>query len=100
MLQVTPDNREKLKLAPVSFVLADGDEHGIVLCPDTSDVLACKDEIEAAPDWPLSGAAAHLLGFVERELGGAGMAPGLTLMTDRRLCDVEGPDCLIAAWQD
>ena len=98
IVQVSADSADRFSIASVSFVLANGDGHGFALCPGEDNVWACKDQIEEAPNWPLTGAGADLPGFLELNLREVGTDPGLTLATDRRLCDPGQTGCLIDKW--
>jgi hypothetical protein len=98
VVPVARDSTDRFSLASVSFVLANGDGHGFALCPGTEDIWACKDEIEAAPNWPLQGTGADLPGFLELKLRELGLDPGLTLAADGRLCDPGQSGCLIDKW--
>lgn len=97
-LEVGPDSKDTVSIASVSFVLANGDRHGFNLCPDLTDIWACKDRLEEKTNWPLDDMGADLPGFVEQQLRALGGENGLTLATDRRLCDPGDTDCLIDRW--
>lgn len=98
VVEIGPDSEEKISVASVSFVLANGDRHGFDLCPDLDDVWACKDAIEEKPEWPATSDGDDLTAFVETYLKQDGAGTGLKLETDRRLCDPGQKDCLIDSW--
>ena len=98
VVEIGPDSEERISLASVSFVLANGDRHGFDLCPELDDIWACKDAIEEKPDWPANEDGDDLTEFVETYLTKDGAGTGLKLSTDGRLCDPGQKDCLIDAW--
>ncbi len=97
--EITPGSTQAVKVASLSFVLANGDGHGFKLCPGITDIWACKSKLEAENNWPLKGAGSDLAGFVRLKLGEVDSAQGLRLQVDRRLCDPGQKDCLIERWQ-
>lgn len=99
LLKVGPDMETPIKLASISFVLANGDGHGFALCPNESNIWACKSAIEKTPDWPLVGEGRDLTGFLLRELRIAGKDTSVSFSKDGRLCDPRQSDCLIDRWQ-
>lgn len=98
-LKIAPDSNDPVKLASISFVLANGDGHGFDLCPGEKNVWACKSLLEKKPDWPLVGAGRDLTGFVLRELRKSAGTDGVRFAKDGRLCDPDQKDCLIDRWQ-
>ena len=98
VVPITRDSLDEFSVASVSFVLANGDDHGFDLCPDLDDIWACKSRLEDMPNWPLTGPGSDLAGFVQLKLSDLGMDPGLTLSTDGRLCDPGKDGCLIDQW--
>ncbi len=99
VMKVGPDSEEPIKLASISFVLANGDGHGFALCPGEANIWACKATLEKTPDWPLVGEGRDLTGFVLRELRLAGKDSSVNFAKDGRLCDPLQSDCLIDRWQ-
>ncbi len=98
LIKVTPDSDVPIRLASISFVLANGDGHGFALCPGQSNIWACKSTIEKTPDWPLVGEGKDLTGFVLRELRLAGKDSSVNFAKDGRVCDPQQNDCLIDRW--
>jgi 2',3'-cyclic-nucleotide 2'-phosphodiesterase (5'-nucleotidase family) len=98
VLEITPDSSQVIKIASLSFVLANGDGHGFKLCPEIKNIWACKSKLEAENNWPLKGAGSDLAGFVRLKLSEVDPAQGLKLSVDRRLCDPGQKDCLIERW--
>lgn len=99
LLEIGPASEAVLSIASLSFVLANGDDHGFRLCPETEDVWACKDSLEARPNWPDTKLGEDLSEFVRINLRQAGQASGPLFATDGRLCDPRQADCLIESWQ-
>ena len=91
------DVDEIIKVASISFVLANGDRHGFGLCPGIKDIWACKDKLENATNWPLTGDNVDLTGFLRERL--LSLKGDLELAKDGRLCDRGQQNCLIDRWQ-
>jgi 2',3'-cyclic-nucleotide 2'-phosphodiesterase (5'-nucleotidase family) len=99
-MEITARSKQKVRIASLSFVLANGDGHGFELCGADTSVSACKQQLEADPRWPLSGEDSDLTGFVRKMLSKQGLKPGLKIATDQRLCDPRQSNCLIDRWQN
>lgn len=99
VVDIGPASDDVFSLASLSFVLANGDKHGFKLCPETDDVWACKDSLEANPSWPDTKLGEDLSEFVRINLRQAGQASGPVFATDGRLCDPRQAPCLIDSWQ-
>ena len=96
--EITPDSTQAIKIASLSFVLANGDGHGFKLCPGVENMWACKGKLEAENNWPLKGTGSDLAGFVRLKLSEVDPDQGLKLPVNNRLCDPGQKDCLITRW--
>lgn len=96
--EITRDSTQAIKIASLSFVLANGDGHGFKLCPGQKNIWACKSKLEAENNWPLKGAGSDMAGFVRLKLSEVNPTEGLKLPVNNRLCDPGQKDCLITRW--
>ncbi|MCP5081887.1 MAG: bifunctional metallophosphatase/5'-nucleotidase [Alphaproteobacteria bacterium] len=98
VVEIGPASEEPVKIASLSFVLANGDRHGFKVCPGTDDVWACKGELEKAPNWPAPDKGDDLAEFVRIALQNADKGSGVAFQTDGRICEAKRSDCLVDRW--
>ncbi|NNF79141.1 MAG: bifunctional metallophosphatase/5'-nucleotidase [Rhizobiales bacterium] len=98
VVEIGPASEDPIKIASLSFVLANGDRHGFKVCPGTEDIWACKGELEKAPNWPATDKGDDLAEFVRIALRDADEGSGVVFQTDGRICEAKRSDCLVDRW--
>ncbi len=98
VVEIGPASAEPIKIASLSFVLANGDRHGFNVCPGIDDIWACKGELEKAPNWPAPDKGDDLAEFVRIALQNSDKGAGVGFQTDGRICEAKRSDCLVDKW--